>query len=265
MTTRKTPPAQPKPANLTVDQMSAAIPKLDRRIADLEAFDPNSIRQRFDPQVGALDTKLEDTVASIFGTDTIEYSRFQTSGLDTAGISWGGEMSHGEVIVGLVQGKERQLANLRTIIELFEEKLADSGETQESRARRAFGDLDLHPEIAKECAKLFEDGHHSQAIEAACKVLELLVQFQSRRTDLTGTNLVRTVFSTKSPILKYNEQQSESEKSEQEGMMHLFEGAVMALRNPRAHGIVNDHPERAVEYLSFLSMLAKSLDRTQRA
>ncbi|MGH8780953.1 TIGR02391 family protein [Paraburkholderia sp.] len=40
----------------------------------------------------------------------------------------------------------------------------------------------------------------------------------------------------------------------------------LALRNPRAHGgITNDHPERAVEYLSFLSMLARLLDRAQRA
>jgi uncharacterized protein (TIGR02391 family) len=96
-------------------------------------------------------------------------------------------------------------------------------------------------------------------------VLDMLVQFRSMRNDLSGTALMRTVFSLKTPILKYNELQTETEKSEQEGMMHLFEGAMMALRNPRAHGIIDDHPERAVEYLSFLSMLARSLDRAQRA
>jgi uncharacterized protein (TIGR02391 family) len=266
MATRKAQPAQqPRPANLTPDQMRAAIPKLRRRIQDLEAFDPSSIQKRFDPQVEALDTKLEDTVASIFGTDTVEYSRFQTSGLDTAGISWGMEIPHRDVIAGLVRGKERQLANLRAIIELFEEKLDDGGETPASKARRAFGDLDLHPDIARECAQRFHDDHYSQAVETACKVLDMLVQFRSMRNDLSGTALMRTVFSLKTPILKYNELQTETEKSEQEGMMHLFEGAMMALRNPRAHGIIDDHPERAVEYLSFLSMLARSLDRAQRA
>jgi uncharacterized protein (TIGR02391 family) len=264
MATKKAPPVQLRPANLTAEAMRDAIPKLKRRIADLEAFDPQTIRQRFDPQVEALDTKLEDTVASIFGTDTVEYDRFQTRGLDTAGLSFGTPIPHRDVLAGLARGKERQLANLRTIIDLFEEKLADAQDDPTGRAKRAFGDIDLHPKIAKECAALFQDGYYSQAVEAACKVLELLVQFESQRTDLTGTNLMRTVFSIKAPILKYNDQQNDSEKSEQEGMMHLFEGAAMALRNPRAHGIINDHPERTVEYLSFLSMLARSLDRTQR-
>jgi uncharacterized protein (TIGR02391 family) len=265
MVTKKAAPAAPRPANLTPEQMRAAIPKLQRRIQDLEQFDPTSIRQRSDPRIDTLEKKLEGTIADVFGTGTIEHLRYQPNTLDRAGFVIGRGTPLSEVIASLQESKERELENLRAIIGLFEENLADGGETPASRARRAFGDLDLHPEIAKECTKLFEDGHYSQAVEAACKVLELLVQFQSRRTDLTGTNLVRTVFSTKSPILKYNDQQTDSERSEQEGMMHLFEGAAMALRNPRAHGIINDHPEQAVEYLSFLSMLAKSLDRTQRA
>jgi len=269
MATRKATPAQQpqtRPANLTPEQMRAAIPKLQRRIDELEAFDPQSIRQRFDPQVTALDTKLEDTVAGIFGTDTVEYTRFRTRGLDTGGIFWGqGELPLRNVVAGLVQGKERQLANLRTIVELFEEKLVDGAETPASKARRAFGDLDLHTDIARECAQLFQDGHYSQAVETGCKVLDMLVQLRSMRNDLSGTPLMRSVFSPRTPILKFNDQQNESEKSEQEGMMHLFEGAMLALRNPRAHGITNDHPERAVEYLSFLSMLARSLERTQRA
>jgi uncharacterized protein (TIGR02391 family) len=262
--TKKAAPAAPRPANLSADAMREAIPKLQRRIVDLEAFDPQAIRQRFDPQVEALDTKLEDTVAGIFGTDTVEYARFQTSGLDTAGVSWGGQIPHQEVIAGLMRGKERQLANLRTIIELFQEKLEDGADTPASKARRAFGDLDLHLDIARECAQLFQDGHYSQAVETGCKVLEMMVKLRTMRSDPSGTELMQLVFSQKNPILKFSDQQNDSEKSEQQGMMYLFAGAMLALRNPRAHGLVTDHPERAVEYLSFLSMLARSLDRTQR-
>jgi len=85
------------------------------------------------------------------------------------------------------------------------------------------------------------------------------------RTDPSGTELMQLVFSPNSPILKFNDQTNASEKSEQQGMMYLYAGAMLALRNPRAHSLDNDHPERAIEYLSFLSMLAKALDRTQRA
>jgi uncharacterized protein (TIGR02391 family) len=68
------------------------------------------------------------------------------------------------------------------------------------------------------------------------------------RTDPSGTELMQLVFSPKSPILKFNEQQNDSERSEQQGMMFLFSGAMLAIRNPRAHGLVQDHPENAIAY-----------------
>jgi uncharacterized protein (TIGR02391 family) len=74
-----------------------------------------------------------------------------------------------------------------------------------------------------------------------------------------------TVFSAKNPILKFNDGTNDSEKSEQQGMMHLFAGAMLAFRNPRAHEIVTDDPENALEILSFLSFLAKAADRAKKA
>jgi hypothetical protein len=47
-------------------------------------------------------------------------------------------------------------------------------------------------------------------------------------------------------------------------MMFLFAGAMLALRNPRAHELMKDDPEQALEYIAFLSMLAKSLDRATK-
>ncbi len=47
-------------------------------------------------------------------------------------------------------------------------------------------------------------------------------------------------------------------------MMHLYEGAMLALRNPRAHKLVEDDPERAMEFIAFISLLAKLLDGTQK-
>ncbi|WP_175846322.1 TIGR02391 family protein [Burkholderia arboris] len=265
MVTRKAQPAQPRQANLTPDQMRAAIPKLERRIAELRDFDPTTVNARNDPRIGVIDNKLEQTIADVFGVDTVEFFRYQPRSIDRGNIYFGSQLPLHEVRQGLNEGKAEQMANLQSIIDLFNENLADGAETPASKARRSFGDLDLHADIARECSKLFEDGHYAQAVETACKVLDMLVQFRSMRPDVSGTALMRLVFSPKGPILKFNDQQNDSEKSEQEGMMHLYEGAMMALRNPRAHGITQDHPERAVEYLCFVSMLAKALDRTQRA
>jgi uncharacterized protein (TIGR02391 family) len=265
MVNRKATPAQPQPANLTSNHMRASIPKLMRRVADLEAFDPETVRERSDPRIDALDKKLDAAIAETFGMGTQEYLRFAPHSLDIAGYNMVHTIPMHEVIAGLQVSKARELANLRTIIELFHESLEHADEAPVTKARRAFGDLDLHPEIERASGQLFRDGHYANAVEDACKVLDMLVKMRSLRMDPSGTELMQLVFSPKSPILKYNDQQSDSERSQQQGMMYLFAGAMLAIRNPRAHGIVQDHPERAIEYLSFLSMLAKSLENTSRA
>jgi uncharacterized protein (TIGR02391 family) len=262
MAAKKSPPPQPAAANLSAEQMRSAIPKLERRIRDLEEFDPNSMTQRGDPRLEALENKLKDTVADVFGHETLEYNRFRPRSLDTAGYNMMYETPLGEVVRSVQESKQREILKLRTIIELFNEKLEDGGESPTSKARRAFGELDLHPDVARACSKLFADGHYAEAVENACKVLDMLVKMRSMRMDPSGTELMQLVFSPKSPILRFNEQQNDSEKSEQQGMMYLYAGAMLAIRNPRAHGLVQDHPENAVGYISFICMLARALDRT---
>jgi hypothetical protein len=46
--------------------------------------------------------------------------------------------------------------------------------------------------------------------------------------------------------------------------MFLFAGAVAALRNPRAHTLLGDAAEEALEYIALLSFLAKKLDTAKR-
>jgi uncharacterized protein (TIGR02391 family) len=76
--------------------------------------------------------------------------------------------------------------------------------------------------------------------------------------------LVQKVFSPNNPILKFNELGTESDKSEQQGRMFLFSGAMLAVRNPRAHGIVVDSAENALDYIAFLSLLAKMADKAHK-
>ena len=260
MATRRTPSAAPHPARLSAQQMQTALPKLQRRIAELNTIDTSTIRDRGEPRFDALVQKIDDTLVEVFGTGTVEYNRFHVRTLDTAGWdAFGGTTLH-EIIDGFRQGIEQATSNLQTIVDLFKEKLADAGETPEALAARTFEGLDLHPEIARASTKLFEDGHYANAVEDACKVVDLLVKMRSGRVDLSGTDLMLNVFSPKAPVLRFNALATETQKSEQQGMMYLYAGAMLALRNPRAHELLEDHPERAIEHLGFLSMLAKALD-----
>jgi hypothetical protein len=65
------------------------------------------------------------------------------------------------------------------------------------------------------------------------------------------------VFNPKTPILKFNSLADQSDADEQRGFMMMFSGAVAGLRNPRAHKIIKDDPEMALEFVAFISLLAK--------
>jgi uncharacterized protein (TIGR02391 family) len=262
MATRQRP-QEPKLANLTAFQMKAAMLPLTRRITELEAFEPNGIHDRSDPQITTLETAIDETITDIFGQDTVEYGRYvYAKALDTAGFNMNGTPLY-ETIEGLRRGKERSLALLRQIIKSFEEKLTDAGETDTGRALRAFEGIDLHPEIERRAGKLFRDGHYANAVEDACKALSALVRLRSGKDDRDGAALMQHVFSPKAPLVAFNELKDESDRSEQQGLMQLFTGAILAFRNPRAHRFVQDHPDRALGYIQVVSLLAKLLDEAK--
>ncbi|MEK7228963.1 MAG: TIGR02391 family protein, partial [Candidatus Binatota bacterium] len=57
---------------------------------------------------------------------------------------------------------------------------------------------------------------------------------------------------------------NDSDESEQRGMMYLYAGAMLAFRNPRAHGLISDEAEEALDIISFVSFLAKALDNAKK-
>jgi uncharacterized protein (TIGR02391 family) len=71
---------------------------------------------------------------------------------------------------------------------------------------------------------------------------------------------MESVFSPNDPTIKFNTLADQSDKDEQKGFMMMFSGAVAGLRNPRAHKFIHDDPERALEFIAFVSLLAKLVD-----
>ncbi len=243
--------------------MVAAIPKLQRRIADLDAFDPNSVDDRSDPRIKVFRSDIDTMLANIFGPDTVEYRNFRSA----ASIDRASHSTHGtpirEVRDGLAQGRQAAIFMLQSIIRRFEEELGDLGESPGGRALRAIEGLDLHSEIERAAGKLYRDGHYGEAVRNACMALNNLVQNASGRYHLDGTDLMQNVFSVNNPILRFNEGQDDTDKSEQQGMMFLYAGAMLAFRNPRSHRFVEYDAERAIETIAFISLLAKLLVDTE--
>jgi uncharacterized protein (TIGR02391 family) len=270
MVTKKSAAAAPRPANLTPAQMGQALPRLERRLKDLEEFTAGGSRDEVSANAKSLQQKYDDTLIDIFGNDTLEYQRFHISSFyESSGVIMmsglgGRRVSLAEEVEPYIKGVAKGVRTLRTIIELFNEKLGESG-APAAHPVRALESLQLHPQIADASLDLFRGGHYANAIEDACKVVDLLVKMKSKRSDPSGTELMQLVFSSKAPLLKFNDQLNDSEKSEQQGMMFLYSGAMLAFRNPRAHGLLSDDPIVALEIIGFVNFLAKALDRAKRA
>ena len=119
----------------------------------------------------------------------------------------------------------------------------------------------LHPKIRSVSEKLYNDRHYSQAVFEAYKAVVNEVKSISRINNLDGKPLMEKVFSLNSSLIKLNPMTTLSDRDEQQGFMFLFSGAALGIRNPKAHdNIVTKDEQRALEYLSFASLLVSRLD-----
>ncbi len=262
----KTKVPERREANLSYEQMEAAIPKIDRRLTDLAGFDFDSVNDRTDPKIDALEKKLDALLVGIFGYDTVEYHRYQwsTTKLDTASINMYSETPISEVREGLRQGVASVKAQLEAIKQGFLEELQDAGRSVGGKTLKAYEGLELHPAIERAAGNLFRDGHYANAVEDAVKALNALVRLNSGVDDKDGTALMETVFSPKSPVLRFSALADQSDIDEQKGFMMMFSGAVAGLRNPRAHKIIKDDPVMALDFIAFVSLLANLADKATR-
>jgi uncharacterized protein (TIGR02391 family) len=263
---RRPTPTGPPPASLTIDDMRNAIPRIEARIRDLEVFDPLQLQRRGDPKVSSIENRLRDTLASIFGRGTAEYTQYikYFTHFDKAPSSYIDEIPLLRVIEEISRSKVIAIQALRDIKTHFEEEIGFRAPTASGRAIRAFSDLDLHPEVARAASDLYKNGHYANAIEDAVKALNNWVRHRSAVSDRDGTTLMEFVFNPKNPILKFNALADQSDLDEQKGFMMMMSGAVAGLRNPRAHKIIVDDPESALEFIAFISLLAKFVDKAQK-
>jgi uncharacterized protein (TIGR02391 family) len=126
-----------------------------------------------------------------------------------------------------------------------------------------FDQLQLHPLIKEVSEGLYRDGHYAQAILEAFKAVNNLVKRKAGRRDLDGRDLMAKAFRKEAPILKLAPLTTQSDMDEQEGFMLLFIGAMVGIRNPKAHEIVSQaNPNRALEYLAFASLLCHRVDES---
>jgi uncharacterized protein (TIGR02391 family) len=247
-------------AYVSLADIPSAVRKLNRRLDELRDLAP-LVLDDLSGMAKVVASKVNATIEEVFGEDTAEARDFhvdQLSFLVTyAPASWD------EKVATFNRGRDRAIASVTTAIEGLEEKLADANEDTSGRTLRAYQGLALHPEIARAASDLYRDGHYANAVQDAVKALNGLVRLRSG-LELDGTALMERALNPTNPSLKFNDLSDQPDRDEQKGFMMMFSGAVSGLRNPRAHSFIHDDPERALEFIAFVSLLAKLLDEAKR-
>jgi uncharacterized protein (TIGR02391 family) len=168
------------------------------------------------------------------------------------------------IVQATERGRTQVMTILKGLVARLEEKKSEFGMGTAAAPSSYFDRLNLHARISDVSRDLFMDGHTWDAVFAASKALVNYVKEKSGHHDLDGAALMTTVFSKNAPVLAFNDLSNQTELDEQQGMMSLFVGAVLAIRNQGGHSFPEGPEQRAIEYISFLSLLAYRVQEAKR-
>jgi len=244
------------------EEIDGAIAQLQRRVKELEELDVQAAIIHQNGADTVVRSNVRNTIREVFGSNSPEFQEHKFIEI-WAGPTYMG-MGDPQIVSGTELGRRQVIKILQGLISRLAEKKADLLSGLTPAPSSYFDRLNLHPRILDVARELFMDGHQWEAVFAASKALVNYVKERSDRHDLDGALLVRTVFSKNAPILAFNSLVGQTDLDEQEGMMHLYEGAVLAIRNPGGHSFPEGSEQRAIEYLSLLSLLAYRLQEAKR-
>jgi len=131
--------------------------------------------------------------------------------------------------------------------------------------KHLFDARNFHKSIVEASRKQFLNYDFPDAIFSAYKKVLNNVKEKSGNIKDDGISLVISVFNPKNPILQTPLVMWTQDTSIQEGIMHLFMGAVLCIRNVFAHkDVYLTETDATLEHLSFASFLCKILDVMQK-
>jgi uncharacterized protein (TIGR02391 family) len=236
------------------DEIDRAIVKLERRVAEIEHIDFAAAVQNHTGADRMAEHNLSNAILEIYGPNSPEYKQHKHISI------WAGprfiDMGPHQIIQAKTQGRTQAIGVIRGLIARLREARDELDGGGQPLPSAYFEKLKLHPRIEDVVRDLFLDGHHFEAVFAGAKALVNFVKERSGRHDLDGAPLMRAVFSKNNPLLAFNELTDQTDLDQQEGLMHLFEGSVLGIRNPGGHTFPEGSEQRAFEYISLLSLLA---------
>ena len=257
--TQQPPPLEQREFR-SIDEINKAVSKLKRRLAELEGLDLEACVVQHTKSDDVFMGELRDTILQIFGPNSPEYDEIKSQWFYYG--SYVDMPAHAR-IREREEARKGHVTKISALIKRLEERGEDLEGGLTPSPATYIDKLNLHPRIASVSRDRFLRGFHWDAVFAASKALVNYVKEESG-SDEDGAKLMYTVFSKKNPLLAFNDLSDQTDENEQEGMMHLFVGAVLAIRNPGGHSFPEGSEQRAIEYISLLSTLAYRVQEAKR-
>lgn len=108
--TKKPTYAEPQPSRLTAKDMYRGVQRLQKRLQEVEAFNPTTLDRR-DPwsTVRPLSTSIETSLNETFGKGTIEYNRYAAASRFDWPVTMGGDLDHNRKVQYVADDRNRSI------------------------------------------------------------------------------------------------------------------------------------------------------------
>lgn len=177
MVTRKSAPAVPQQASLTVEQMRKGIARLERIIPEIEGFDSTKLMKRWSSEQKALEATIEGALTSVFGHNTVEYRRYaRAKDLDHGHVmmyvGYGHHEEPDHVLARrfVAEGKVESVQLLRQAIRWLTDEIADAEPNIATPAAAAASSTN-EPARVQNLKVFVVHGHDAGAKEAVARFL----------------------------------------------------------------------------------------------
>ena len=123
----------------------------------------------------------------------------------------------------------------------------------------------IHPLVKKVSENSFQSGSYADSVENAFKevnsrVKKIYKRLKPLEEEKDGADLMNHVFSVNSPLVRFEDNHTESGKNVQKGYLQIFAGSITGIRNPKAHENMMITKEQAIKRLVFASLLMDKID-----
>jgi len=213
--------------------------------------------------LGTWSTSCAACVAQVFGDDSGHVQSFKDEYIGC--LATGNEPDPRAEQRDLRKTLKERMAVLGQLVEQAETEIAN--ETTSAKPSLLPEDCLwslIHSKVVAIARQRFKAGHYADAMEAAMKELNTVVKEIVRKKtgqELDGAALMQRAFSPNPPVLiVLDDLSTESGKNVQQGYMQLSAGAMVGIRNPKAHANITITKERAWHHLFLASLLFYKLD-----